>query len=131
MGLLFMSSALTLTTCLISWFTRLYDSAKRGLAVPRHGFNPLSEESFHKILGTPQGDIEVQYFIDYELEVELVPKLFPIDGSRPKVTIVAKPISECTSSTAVISKIYGCCTLCQPYWLLQLIRRSVVNSIQR
>ena len=39
---------------LVTWFTRLYHSGRKGFVVPRRGFIPLTEESVHNILGIPQ-----------------------------------------------------------------------------
>ena len=60
--------------------------------MPRRGFIPLTEESVHKILGIPRGDIEIKYEADYDNEDEIASSLFPGDGSRPKITTVATAI---------------------------------------
>ncbi|KAI4964069.1 hypothetical protein ZWY2020_008419 [Hordeum vulgare] len=73
---------------LVTWFTRQYHSGRKGFVVPRRGFIPLTEESVHKILGIPRGDIEIKYEVDYN-EDEIASSLFPCDGSRPKITITA------------------------------------------
>ncbi|KAI4969464.1 hypothetical protein ZWY2020_000378 [Hordeum vulgare] len=77
---------------LVTWFPRQYHSGRKGFVVPRRGFIPLTEESVHKILGIPRGDIEIKYEADYDNEDEIASSLFPGDGSRPKITTVATAI---------------------------------------
>ncbi|KAI5006630.1 hypothetical protein ZWY2020_033873 [Hordeum vulgare] len=79
---------------LVTWFTRLYHSGRKGFVVPRRGFIPLTEESVHQILGIPRGDIDIKYEADYDNEDEIGSSLFPGDGSRPKITTVATAINN-------------------------------------
>ncbi|KAE8805007.1 hypothetical protein D1007_19029 [Hordeum vulgare] len=91
---------------LVTWFTRQYHSGRKGFVVPRRGFIPLTEESVHKILGIPRGDIEIKYEADYDNEDEIASSLFPGDGSRPKITTVATAIINNNNGDASFKKLW-------------------------
>ncbi|KAI5003048.1 hypothetical protein ZWY2020_027698 [Hordeum vulgare] len=90
----------------VTWFTRLYQPGRRGFVVHRRGFIPLTEESVHKILGIPRGDIDVKYEADYDNEDEIVSCLFPGDSSRPKITTVASKIMNNNNADATFKKLW-------------------------
>ncbi|KAE8804374.1 hypothetical protein D1007_19392 [Hordeum vulgare] len=90
----------------VTWFTRLYHSGRRGFVVPRRGFIPLTEESVHQILGIPRGDIDVKYEADYDNEDEIASCLFPDDGSRPKIITVATTIINNNNVDATFKKLW-------------------------
>ncbi|KAE8796736.1 hypothetical protein D1007_28179 [Hordeum vulgare] len=85
---------------------RQYHSGRKGFVVPRRGFIPLTEESVHKILGIPRGDIEINYEADYDNEDEIASSLFPGDGSRPKITTVATAIINNNNGDASFKKLW-------------------------
>uniref|UniRef100_A0A8I6YFQ6 Uncharacterized protein n=1 Tax=Hordeum vulgare subsp. vulgare TaxID=112509 RepID=A0A8I6YFQ6_HORVV len=91
---------------LVTWFTRQYHSGRKGFVVPRRGFIPLTEESVHKILGIPRGDIEIKYEADYDNEDEIASSLFPGDGSRPKITTFATAIINNNNGDASFKKLW-------------------------
>ncbi|KAI4995331.1 hypothetical protein ZWY2020_035234 [Hordeum vulgare] len=91
---------------IVTWFTRLYQRGRRGFVVHRRGFIPLTEESVHKILGIPRGDIDVKYEADYDNEDEIVSCLFPGDSSRPKITTVASKIMNNNNADATFKKLW-------------------------
>ncbi|KAE8811722.1 hypothetical protein D1007_11522 [Hordeum vulgare] len=90
----------------VTWFTRLYQPGRRGFVVHRRGFIPLTEESVHKILGIPRGDIDVKYEADYDNEDEIVSCLFPGVSSRPKITTVASKIMNNNNADATFKKLW-------------------------
>ncbi|KAE8821719.1 hypothetical protein D1007_00125 [Hordeum vulgare] len=90
---------------LVTWFTRLYHSGRKGFVVPRRGFIPLTEESVHQILGISRGDIDIKYEADYDNEDEIGSSLFPGDGSRPKITTVATAINN-NNGDAIFKKLW-------------------------
>ncbi|KAE8786888.1 hypothetical protein D1007_39133 [Hordeum vulgare] len=112
---------------LVTWFTRLYHSGRKGFVVPRRGFIPLTEEFVHKILGIPRGDIEMKYEADYDNEDEIASSLFPRDGSRPKITTVATAIINNNNGDASLRS-YGLFISSQPCWLLQRIQGSATSD---
>lgn len=77
-----------------SWFTRCYDPSRRAFVVPCRGIIPLTEESVELLTGLPRGPLEVKYHVDGELEEQISSRLFPGEGSRPKVSDVAKRITK-------------------------------------
>ncbi|KAI4997492.1 hypothetical protein ZWY2020_052834 [Hordeum vulgare] len=91
---------------LVTWFTRQYHSGRKGFVVPRRGFIPLTEESVHKILDIPRGDIEIKYEADYDNEDEIASSLFPGDGRRPKITTVVTAIINNNNGDASFKKLW-------------------------
>ncbi|KAE8804388.1 hypothetical protein D1007_19408 [Hordeum vulgare] len=91
---------------LVTWFTRKYHSGRKGFFVSRRGFIPLTEESVHKILGVPRGDIEIKYEADYDNEDEIASSLFPRDGSMPNITTVATAIINNNNGDASFKKLW-------------------------
>ncbi|KQK20258.2 hypothetical protein BRADI_1g53476v3 [Brachypodium distachyon] len=80
---------------LVDYVARSYDSSSRSFVFPGRGVLPLTAQSVHEVLGAPNGPDDVPYHEDHALEDELVPNLFGIGNSRPKVSDVAKAIIAC------------------------------------
>lgn len=80
---------------LVDYVARSYDNSSRSFIFPGRGVLPLTEQSVHEVLGAPNGLDGVPYHEDHALEDELVPDLFGIGNSRPKVSDVAKAIIAC------------------------------------
>ena len=79
----------TLHNPMIVWLTRCYDPACRSIVVPGRGRIAVNEESVRNILGIPQGDVEVRYAVDAEIEAALAPVTFPGDDKTSLTTRVA------------------------------------------
>ena len=103
---------------LVAWFVRLYKPERRGFVIPGRGFIPLTELSVHEMLGIPNGSIEVKFEVDYETEDEVAEELFPVEGTRPRITTVATSIIEHRDAGDTFKKL----------WLIYIVSTMLVPT---
>ncbi|XP_073367147.1 uncharacterized protein [Aegilops tauschii subsp. strangulata] len=73
---------------LSQWLAGLYDPDSREVVVPGRGRLPVSEESVHRIMGVPRGDIAVDFKVPTDAQLELAGDLFGDLGHAPKTVDV-------------------------------------------
>lgn len=73
---------------LSQWLAGLYDPDSREVVVPGRGRLPVNEESVHRIMGVPRGDIAVDFKVPTDAQLELAADLFGDLGHAPKTVDV-------------------------------------------
>ena len=73
---------------LSQWLAGLYDPDSREVVVPGRGRLPVNEESVHRIMGVPRGDIAVDFKVPTDAQLELAGDLFGDLGHAPKTVDV-------------------------------------------
>ena len=101
-----------LSNALLAWLTKLYCPKERAFIIPGRGSIPVNEQVVYEITGLPRGTLTVPYYVDYDIEEDLVKELFPNDTNMPKLTRVAEILTGYKEADSKFKKLWMIYVIC-------------------